>query len=259
MRAQQALHNLLSTTAAFALLAFAAPAIAKEGCSNTSYGGAYNQYDYQDIGRIGSKNAVTQNGHTDLCGPWKFDGWFSAGKRDEFRGANEVDLTVAYTHSVKESPIGPIVIEGTASVYFFEFNSFKSLKDDAYDLHVDASRPIKVGSATVSPFLRYTRIGFLNGNRSLNLIRPGVRVNGPLSDTVSYAVDASVSMNRTYREDIARAQGDLIWDVGQKDHWKLGARAKLTEVTRVKITRVEGVVFEQKPRLMFGLTWSYSH
>jgi len=217
-----ALSILFSTTV------LAGPALAQD-CSRTAYIGLGSNYQYQDLGVYGSERPVVQGGHTTTCGAWSFDVWASAGERDQYKGANEIDLTVSYARTFESTPIGPVSTQWTVAYYAFDFDGLTQTRDDAYDFHVDVARPIKVGDATVAPFLRLTHIGFVNGAEGIDFVRPGVRLSGPVTDRVSYRLEASVSMNETGDIDTDRYQADLNWDVGDTGGWVVGVRGKLTE------------------------------
>lgn len=223
MRAQSVLHNLFFGAA---LGAFAFPAAAEE-YSNTTYAGIYSNYPYQDLGIYGSDHTVAQGGHTTVCGSWKVDNWISSGQNDEFRGADEYDLTVSYTHTFNETPMGPVVAEFTGAYYAFDFKGLNKAKDDAFDFHVDVARPITIGKVTVNPFLRLTHIGFVNGDNGLNFIRPGLRVSGPITERLSYALEGSVNLNQTQDQQVSRFQGDLNYNLG--GGLNINGRLKLTE------------------------------
>lgn len=218
--------NLLLSGAAFALCSFAQPALADE-CSNTTYVGVYSNYPYQDFGQYGSEQPVAQGGHTVTCGNWSFDGWLSAGKRDENQGANEGDLSVTYAPTFDVTPVGPINAAVSVAYYAFDFDGLGHASDDAYQLSVDVARPFSAGDVTVSPFVRASYVGFVNGSAGLNFVQPGLRFEGQISERLSYSAEFSVSMNRTQGIDTNRFQGDLNYDLG--DGWSLNGRVKLTE------------------------------
>lgn len=228
MRAHKFLENLLSAATFATIIGLSAPAFAAD-CDNTAYFGLYSNYPYQDLGVPGSDQPVVQGGNTTTCGAFEFDNWGSGGKTDEKNqknlGAVEYDLSGTYTKDVP-TPIGVIKTRTTVAYYAFNFEGMSKTRDDAFDFHIDLSRAISVGDVTIAPFVRVTRIQFVDGG-GLDFVRPGVRFNGPITDKWSYSMEASTAMNRTSDVDTDRFQGDLNYAFG--NGWGGNLRLKLTE------------------------------
>lgn len=219
--------SLAGATSAFAQTPVTEPAPAS--CSQTVYGAVASNYPYQDLGLTGSSNGVAQGGYTLSCGNWSFDGWGSTGDTSNGNaGAIEGDVTISYA-TAADTPVGRINFVVSGAYYAFNFAGLSETDDDALGFYAEAARPIELGPVTVTPFARVTHIAFVNGNDGINLIRPGVRVSVPVTESVSMFAEVSTSMNITDEINTDRGHIGANWDVGDPGGFVLNAQVKVTK------------------------------
>ena len=187
------------------LMALYVPNIAKAACdvSGVAYTTAQTGYIYQDFGLVASHKPALQSGATVSCGGFSLDLWTSVELSSQGRfgrrgGGDEGDLTLSYSNKIS-TPIGPLAYELGSAYYALGYGGgLATSNDDVAHFYADVGRPIEVGKATLTPFVRQSLYRTMSGNlRNEWVMRTGVRFSVPLNNWLSLSGDLSAAFNTT--------------------------------------------------------------
>ncbi|MDB4992455.1 MAG: hypothetical protein JWL75_700 [Parcubacteria group bacterium] len=219
----------------------------KHGCHLASANiGVYSAYVFQDIAFVGDENPVVQADATVACASgFSFNVWTSAatkgyGRPYGNRGfGDEIDFTGGYGKTM-HTPIGPVRMD--VSVAYNVIADFGTTKDDVMQLFVQASRPIKVGTVTVTPYVRAQEWVGVGSFPNAFFLRGGTQVSIPLTEQLSFSGDLSrvFGLSRDGRN-ITRAQLSLSQGIGH--NWSLTGTVKLTQSAKHVFALVLGKNF----------------
>lgn len=172
------------------LMALCVPNMTKAACnvSGIAYTTAQTGYIYQDFGLVAKNKPVLQSGTTLSCGGLSLDLWTSVefssqGRFGRRGGGDEGDLTLSYTNKIS-TPMGPLTYELGGAYYALGYGGgLATSNDDVAHFYADVGRPIEVGKATFTPFVRQSLYRAMSGNlRNEWVMRTGVRFSVPFNN-----------------------------------------------------------------------------
>jgi hypothetical protein len=201
------------------------------GCNGAATASVNSGFVVPEIAFTATKDPVSQDVLALTCGDFTYSiipttELSSTGTYGNRGYGDEIDLSMAYDHSLKTTPIGPVDME--VGEIFQKFAPFKSA-DGTLVLYDDFARPFQLNDVVkVSPFIRIVKWVGTGSIPSDFFVRPGLRGSATLSSEISFSVEVSRVLhfegpvhNGTY-SNIA-----LTRDLGHK--WSASLTAQFTE------------------------------
>lgn len=217
---KQALFGLVLLSA---VASIATPAAAD--CTDTLYGSVRTDYLLQDI-RVNAGVPVSQNGATHRCGSHSIDLWTSVGLSGEGQYGNrgvQDEWNFTYTYGdTYDTPLGPLNVEGSISYWLLA--DFGETDDDLIGSYVQVGRPISIGSATVTPYVRFTQWTSMGVIEDQTLARPGIGVTVPFGDRFSFGGDLSQTNNLTMDDSHLRADATITYSPNDTTSFWVGGK-----------------------------------
>ena len=216
---------------AFGFVSVVTSASAAE-CNRSAYASVGTAYPIQEAGYLATEKPVLQSGVTLSCGPWSYDLWtsYELSNRSPYgaRGeGDEWDLTIGYADEI-QTAAGPIAFELSGS--YWALTSLGRMADDIVELYADVGRPFTIGGITIGPFFRVTEWVGLGAFPSSTFVRPGVRIEIPLSSRLTARGDVSRSFDLSDR--LAVTHGEAALEYALTDTWSVSVSVQATEGIR---------------------------